>query len=243
MGSRGPRIATVVAALMLLAPGAAHAATATAVTMLSDSGDYIGGGTPRLFHPGNAQITAGGNGGDLTLNVSGGTSGDSYSLEFAAPPGQQLAPGVYDNAQRAPFREAGRPGIDIGGDGRGCNTIEGRFEVKAISIASSGALERLWIVYEQHCEGGTAALFGEVAVGMPAEDGRAVAAPSIVRWPAGESGRPGSVQPVTLIGPPAGAQLGAVSVAGANPGDFTIRTDECGGRSLPAGATCQVWVR
>jgi hypothetical protein len=244
MGRTATRLVAAVAAFMLFGPAlAAHAATATSVTMLSDTGDYIGGGVPRLFHPGNAQIAASGNTGDLSLSVSGGTSGDSYTLQFAAPPGAQLAPGVYDSAQRAPFREAGRPGIDIGGDGRGCNTIDGRFEVKDITVSSSGTLDRLWIVYEQHCEGGLAALFGEVKVGMPAADGVPIAAPGVMRWPEGESGRPGSVQPVTFIAPPGGVQIASVAVTGANAGDFTVRTDECSGRSVAAGGTCQVWVR
>jgi hypothetical protein len=51
-------VVAVVAALAL-AP-AAHAASATSVVMLSDSGDYIGGGVPRLYHPRNAQISVSG---------------------------------------------------------------------------------------------------------------------------------------------------------------------------------------
>lgn len=103
----------------------------------------IGGGQERLFHSGNASITVSGGPAYVTVSVAGGTSGDSYDFDFAAPPGQQLAPGVYVGAQRAPFREAGRPGIDISGSGRGCNTIEGSFEVKEITVGSSGFVERL----------------------------------------------------------------------------------------------------
>ena len=158
---------------LVLAPSAL-AAQATSVVMLSDSGDYIGGGVPRWYHPGNAQISVTGSTGHLTVNVSGGNLGDYFNLDFAAPPGQALAPGTYVGAQRAPFREAGRPGIDIGGDGRGCNTIEGLFEVKALDLNADGTLRRLWIVYEQHCEGGQSALFGEVRIGVDAPDGALV---------------------------------------------------------------------
>src|SRR4051794_22864713 len=83
---------------------------ADAVTMLSDAGDYIGGGTSRAYLPGNSQVSVGGSTAYLTVSVSGGVSGDAYSMDFAAPPGEALAPGVYDHAQRAPFRESGRPG-------------------------------------------------------------------------------------------------------------------------------------
>jgi len=176
------------------------------------------------------------------MSVSGGASGDAYSLEFAAPPGQALTVGVYDKAQRAPFREAGRPGIDISGDGRGCNTVTGRFEVKAFDVTPAGVLERLWIVYEHHCEGGTSALFGEVRLGVDGAGGPVAVAPSIIRWPLLESGDSGTTVPVTVMARD-GAAIGTVSIAGASPGAYTKRVDECSGRTLAAGATCEVWVR
>jgi len=108
-------------ACALAGPAIASAAPTTFVTMLSDSGDYIGGGTQRLFQPSNSAISISGSAGYLTVFVSGGTAGDSYDMDFAAPPGQTLVPGYYIGAQRAPFREAGHPGIDISGSGRGCN--------------------------------------------------------------------------------------------------------------------------
>src|SRR4051812_49333148 len=107
--------------------------------MYSDAGDYIGGGTPRLFTPANGQIATTAGDGSVSVSVSGGTSGDAYTLEFAAPPGQALVPGVYDGAQRASFRSGGHPGIDISGDGRGCNTDTGRFEVRDLARAADGA--------------------------------------------------------------------------------------------------------
>jgi hypothetical protein len=145
-----------------------------------------------------------------------------------------LAPGVYDKAQRAPFREEGRPGIDISGDGRGCNEVSGRFEVRSLVVSPGGRLERLWIVYEHHCEGGTAGRFGEVRLGEPGPDGPVGVAPSIVRWPPRDHGGAGAVVPVSVVA--AGAtQMGAASVAGADPGDYTIRLDECAGQALAPG--------
>src|SRR5262245_19613902 len=128
-------------AVVLVALAAPAGARADAVTMFSDSGDYIGGGTNRLYTPLNSTISVSGSTSYLTVGVSGGPHGDSFSLDFAAPPGQALAPGVYDRAQRAPFRESGRPGIDISGDGRGCNEDSGRFEVKDFRVAGDGTLQ------------------------------------------------------------------------------------------------------
>lgn len=234
-------VATLVAVAAAAAPALAQAAPPTSVTMYSDPSDWVGGGQQRFFYPGNGSVSASGNAGDVTINVSGGTSGDYYTMEFAAPPGQTLAPAVYDNAQRAPFRQAGRPGIDIYGDGRGCNTDSGRFEVKDIATDSGGAITRLWIVYEQHCEGGLSALFGEVRYGEPPAAGATSAAPAIARWPAWDFGHPGTAVPVTVVASSA-ATITGVSVAGGDAGDFPVRLDGCSGQSLAAGGTCPVWV-
>jgi hypothetical protein len=72
---------------VLVAPSGsvAHAAAGSSVVMFSDRGDYIGGGQERLFHDGNAAIAAQGDTGRVGVGVSGGTAGDYFSLEFAAP--------------------------------------------------------------------------------------------------------------------------------------------------------------
>ena len=63
--------------------------------MFSDPGDYIGQGQQRLFHEGNGRLTVrNGPSGIVEVGVSGGTHGDYYTLEFAAPPGEELRPGV-----------------------------------------------------------------------------------------------------------------------------------------------------
>jgi len=229
--------------LLLAVPAAAHAATATSVVMYSDAGDYIGGGQQRLYTPGGASITtSGGPAGELYVNVSGGASGDYFTLDFAAPPGQALTPGVYTDAQRAPFRSAGHPGIDIYGSGRGCNEDTGLFEVKDIATDADGNIARLWIVYEQHCEGGVLATFGEVRINEPVDDNPATPAPAIVRWPALDYGGSGSAVPVTIASTDS-TKITGVSVGGDNPGDFPLRLDDCSGKTLVAGGACEVWVR
>jgi len=97
---RTARALALAVVLLGLGPGIAEAAALDHVTMYSD-GDYIGGGQQRFYTPGNGQITVGGSTGDLTVGVSGGSLGDAYSLEFAAPPGSALHSGVYDRARCA----------------------------------------------------------------------------------------------------------------------------------------------
>src|SRR2546423_10340656 len=202
----GLRVASV-ALLAIMGALALGGGTATAtpgtvayVVMYSDTGDYIGAGTQREFDPGNASITVYGSAGDLTISLDGGTSGDYWDIEVAAAPGHVLTSGgIYTDAQRAPFRQAGHPGIDIYGSGRGCNTDTGLFEVKDIATDSSGAISRLWIVYQQHCEGGHAATWGEVKLNEPVDVGATVAAPGIVRWPTTDVGAPNTGVPGTVV--------------------------------------------
>jgi hypothetical protein len=75
--------------------------------------------------------------------------------------GHPLAVGRYDNAMRFPFESSGHPGLDISGNGRGCNTETGWFEIESISggPANSGFTE-LTATFEQHCEGAAPALRG-----------------------------------------------------------------------------------
>jgi hypothetical protein len=224
------------AVLALVAPAGAAAAPPASVTMFSESGDYIGGGLQRTFDTGvagdlvAASVDAGGQ--SLGVSVSGGPYGDSYGMSFVAPSGP-LVPGVYTGAQRSPFREPGRPGMEVTGDGRGCNTLSGNFEVRDLARAADGSVERAWVVYEQHCDGGPA-LFGEVRVGASAPAG-ARTAPTLVRWPALDVNGGGQAVPVTVW--PAGAITG-VSVVG-DAADFLLRVDDCTG----AATVCEVWVR
>src|SRR6185503_7360236 len=88
-------------------------------------------------------------------------------LDLAAPQGSQLLPGAYEGAVRYPFQSPSQPGLSISGDGRGCNTLTGRFDVSEARFGPNGYIERFHATFEQHCEGGAAALCGEVRIVNP----------------------------------------------------------------------------
>jgi len=71
-----------------------------------------------------------------------------------------LQPGFYPNAQRAGFEGAGRPGLDVGFQNRGCGTLTGNFTISEVVLALDGSIERFAASFEQHCSGGSPALFG-----------------------------------------------------------------------------------
>ena len=102
--------------------------------------------------------------------------GDWWDLEFhvATIPGAVFGVGKYTDGQRAPFADEGHPGIEVTGDGRGCNTIKGEFEITAFeydcfpgSTENAFHLTRLAATFKQYCEGGTSYLVGSISYTAP----------------------------------------------------------------------------
>ena len=153
--------------------GPATVPALTQLSMTSDPGDYIGLGNTYLYNAGDGTFTA-----SASASVVGGKA-DSISLTFISPGyandwnvdlnttqiGTGLIPGEYDNAQRAAFTSYGHPGLDVYGDGRGSDTVTGKFTIldavfdysvsppKVVSFAAT---------FEQHSEGATPALHGAI---------------------------------------------------------------------------------
>lgn len=223
----------------LVAPVApAHAATVTSgfVTMVSDTGDYIGGGLSNAYiAPGDA-VTAAGSTTSLSLTAGG------FTFSFAPPSGSDLAVGEYVGAQRTPFRQAGHPGIDITGNGRGCNTQSGRFTIYDLAFLGDGSLDRLDLTYEQHCDGAQAGLTGQVRINEPLPTGYVVAPTRVAYedvYPQ-VSSRP---VPVTVLNSTGAAlTVGTPAVTGTDAAAFSVVSNECTS-ALASGARCRVQLR
>ena len=130
----------------------------TALAMSSQPGDFIGLGQMYLYTTEDTTITPSRNF-DNGVSISLGES-DNWETDFAAPNKATLVSGVYDNAQRFPGQPLNVPGLSVYGDGRGCNTLTGRFVVRDARYASNGDVEHFAADLEQHCEGASPALFG-----------------------------------------------------------------------------------
>jgi hypothetical protein len=138
-------------------------AQTTALQLTSQPGDFIGGGKNQTFTPAEGTFTARrnfDNGVDIFFN--GGPH--SWALSFAAPRNAALVPGVYDGATRFPFQSPTGPGMDVSGEGLGCNTLTGRFAVLEAVYSLSGEVDRFAATFEQHCEGRVPALLGWVLI-------------------------------------------------------------------------------
>ncbi|MFI8189742.1 hypothetical protein ACIF8T_13220 [Streptomyces sp. NPDC085946] len=156
----------------LLSGTEAHALPAAegSLTFSGDEGDYISGGRSYAYSTASQDsldITSSGDDNAVRLWVNG-ANGDWWSLDLAAPSGTKLVPGTYTGATRHPFNGPAEPGLDLSGNGRGCNQLTGEFTISAIEFGPQGYVRKLDASFVQHCEGGPAAARGEVHIENPA---------------------------------------------------------------------------
>src|SRR5438552_1526857 len=106
--------------------------------------------------------------------------------------------------------------------------------------APSGKITRLDLLYEQHCEGGIPALFGEIRFHEPAPPWTYFAASGHVWFPDTSVGTTSTVVPVYVVVRPsvAAATFGQARVRGADPSDFEVPVDACDGTTVQPGSFC-----
>ena len=129
------------------------------VYLQSDPGDYIGQGLTRIYTPATTTFSVTGSAGRLRVYLNGAQywSGDFQAMNSLA----LLQPGYYGDLQRYPFHNPVKGGMNWSGNSRGCNTLRGWFVVDRVTY-TAGALSAIDLRFEQHCEGGTPALRGQV---------------------------------------------------------------------------------
>jgi hypothetical protein len=156
-------LGTLLAGVALAVP--AGAATPppgiTALTFVSEPGDYIGGGQTFTRTEADGTFTALHQSG-LWIRFEAPSLSSWWDIHLAAPNGGQLRRGPYEGATRWPFQSPTKPGLDVTGSGRGCNTSTGRFDVLEVEYAPDGTLMRFAADIEQHCEGGSPALYAAI---------------------------------------------------------------------------------
>lgn len=150
----------------------------TSITLQSDPGDFIGAGRTYAYTNADAALSFVANGGRLQVSVQGD---ERWTGEFDLPSAlAQFQVGTYANVTRAPVGDPAVGALSWSGEGRGCNTLAGSFSVDSATYAS-GVLTAIDLRFEQHCEGGAAALRGHIV--WTASD--ATTPPGPVALPAG----------------------------------------------------------
>lgn len=158
-------------AVMLLYPAQSSTqAGKTGLLLNSQQGDFIGRGkaysydcaaflAPRASDRNRDGLVD-------TVEFDYGTGVWSVDFSTAKLNNTALEKGIYLDAQRLPFADAGHPGLNISGMGRGCNMLTGLFNVldAQYDLDSNGnpRVISFAATFEQHCEGGKPAFFGTV---------------------------------------------------------------------------------
>jgi hypothetical protein len=128
------------------------------VFLQSDPGDYVGGGLTYTYIRGQTPITVTAVGRRAVVDV-GGWRGDFTGRDAST----QLNPGLYSDVHRFPFHNPATGGMAWMGNGRACNSLTGWFAVDRVTY-SGATITALDLRFEQHCEGGSAALLGAIHI-------------------------------------------------------------------------------
>lgn len=146
----------------------ASAVPVTAISLHSEPGDFVGQGFEYLFNTTNGifdialvdDFDMNGVADRVSIRFIGTQPGTFVNAFIQSPFDESLTPGFYGTAER--MAGIGHAGLDIGVNGRGCNTSNGSFSIlNDISFQGSSLLS-FGATFEQHCEGAQPALFGTI---------------------------------------------------------------------------------
>lgn len=159
--------AVLAALVILLSASNIEASPIARLTLVSQPGDFIGGG-------GNFDITYPQGQDPIVVGLAAYVQGLPGNVLFLLDASEGMAwvnvatfqlgfplrPGIYLDAQRDPLEAPGHPGLAISFRGLGCDTITGNFTITDATFSNSNTLSSFAVSFEQHCEGATPALFG-----------------------------------------------------------------------------------
>jgi hypothetical protein len=124
-----------------------------------DSGDYVFSGLQTVTS-GSWSADGSASWAEIRLTPSDSSQGLWWTVDLVAADDQaSLVTAIYEDGQRYPFQAPGHPGFDVSGDGRGCNTVSGRFQVEEY-VFENGSPKSLTATFEHHCDGQPLALRG-----------------------------------------------------------------------------------
>ena len=141
---------------------------AAVISFESDPGDYIGQGQSRSYTfvgPNQFSLQFDRSRGTFTFATVLGFEPNLF-IHFQSPEGQDLAPGYFPRALRPASAPPQQPGLDVGWDHRGCNSLTGRFAIGQMTVDSSGVLQRIQATFQQHCEHRSASIRGTIWIDL-----------------------------------------------------------------------------
>jgi hypothetical protein len=208
-------LTAAVGGLLLAGTAQAQAVSTGSLSFSGDAGDYISQGKSWSYSTskGDALTVSSSSGSLVSVSVNA-YNGDWWTLDLDAPGTQVLTPGTYSAAHRYPFNGTG-PGLDLSGEGRGCNELTGSFTVSKAVFGPQGYVQAFDATFEQHCEGGTPAARGAIHISNPPAPPQATPKPPATNSPrAATTGRPSATASVKPSATPSSTPSAAASGSG-----------------------------
>jgi predicted nucleotidyltransferase len=136
----------------------------TLVTLKSDKDDYIGQGKTTKFTVKNGGVAMSTLSYINTDTTIAELTAGPFTFDFSGIGVNPLTVGTYNNATRYPFNSATEPGLDVSGDGRGCNQLVGSFQIFELVRNNKGIIQHFAADFVQYCSSdiGGPALRGSV---------------------------------------------------------------------------------
>jgi hypothetical protein len=134
----------------------------SALHVKSPVGDFVGQGQEKIFIAPRHEFVASrnfNNGVHIHVRTAEATLWD---LDFALPADALPVAGRYTGATRYPFQTSTIPGLDLSGDGRGCNKLSGDFTIREAAFAANGDVISFAADLVQRCEDVQPPLVAEV---------------------------------------------------------------------------------
>lgn len=179
---------------------------------------------------------------DTTVSLDVSAGGVTRTIALAAPVGQPIAVGAYEQAARTNLSAAGRPGLSVTGGGVGCNTVSGRFVVDQLVRDQGGLLQAFSARFEHHCEGAEPALFGSVSYNGTADFRTRTISTNAVAFADTVTGATSPASPVLIENRgPSSLAVADVRIIGTGASQFRADT-ACVGVTLALGAGCTVHI-
>lgn len=132
-----------------------------ALEMISEPGDYIGGGKTTSLRSSDGRFVAYSfSPNSVEITFEGPNFSPNWRLRFSAPTGSTLGVGNYQNVGSS--STSTQAGLRISGNGRAGSSVTGSFEVKEIGFDSSGRVKNFHASFIHRNDGSQAALIGSV---------------------------------------------------------------------------------
>ena len=121
------------------------------LSISGERGEYISAGGTLVFASPPAKVIVHQQGqGNIIVRFDRGET--EFDASFSTPSGEAFALREYQGAQRYDMADAGHPGLEVSGDGRGCGNISGGFKVNDVAYAGDGSISRFSATFSQVCD-------------------------------------------------------------------------------------------